>query len=109
MISQYGPLKAIITAHTIAVANDQKIFSDEQINEVLNGPYGHFTQLAMFACTAFSKLISGLNLVQDTLFKTKRVDIKKEVKLPNHLKNFPLTKILACSDLKHIWPDSFIN
>jgi len=95
IISQYRPLKAIITAHTLAVDEDQKILSSEQINEVLNGPYGHFTQLAISAYATFSKLISGLNLVQDTLFKTKRVNISKEVKLPQHLKNYPLTKITA--------------
>lgn len=95
IINQYEPLKAIITAHTLAMDKDQEILSCQQINEVLNGPYGHFVQLAIAGYATFSKLISGLNLTQDTLFKTKRIDINKEVKLPQDLKNYSLTKITA--------------
>jgi hypothetical protein len=101
MISQYAPLNEIIKANIEDASDSQKIFSSKQINEILNGPYGNFIRLVLSACASFNKLISGLNLVQDTLLKTKRVNISEKVKLPKHLKNYPLTKITSLEKRLH--------
>lgn len=100
ILSQYGPIKTIIVAHSRKSADQeepegQDLLSAEQINEALNGPFGQFIQLIISAYSTINRLVSALNLVQDTLFKTKRINILDEIKLPAHLKNYPLAKITA--------------
>jgi hypothetical protein len=99
MLSQYDPVKNIVQKHTPGISEekieDQTLLSSEQLNEALNGPYGRFINLILPAYAGFNKLVSSINLTQDTLFKTKRVNIAAEVDLPKQLKNFPLNKMTA--------------
>ncbi|SRR3989339_13119 len=97
IISQYKPLKSLIemyTRVTSAKANKQEssssqLLSEKQINEILNSPFGQYVQTAMSAYAALNQLASALNLLQDAFFKTQKIDVAKEIILPDHLKNFP--------------------